>query len=496
MTFKTEGWVNYEEYIALVPEGMNEKAAFFNKYGYYPFAKQWEIHQDTHRGLMIVGGERASKSWVAAHEAAFRIFTEWRAALLSGDRMPEYWLIGNSYTLTKPEFEYLGMIFDKLGLVDFQSKVVDPGKMFIGLKNSKEFKGRDCAKIYTKSAEDPRTLAGYAPHGEIGCEFSQVDNETFLRSDGRLSEKRGWMVMSGSFEGSVGWWADASKRWQSENIEGYKAYKFPSWENPIIYPGGRNDPEILRLESSMPKERFMERHGAEPCTPVGTVMEGYFSNSIHVSIDKTYFDHDSEVFIAIDPGFAHACAIEAIQIREGKVLVIDEIYEMGLVTEDMITLFQKKDWAKNVKTGAIDQAGFQHRPEGSPVAEVWDKLTKISLNSNPYNTRDFKLKDGVDVLKTYMKVNPVTNEPGIYVNPQCKGVLSEWGGCVNPITKRPDVWKYHVDIKTGIVRGDEPRKVHDDASKALMYWIVEYFGYGKAAKKRAGQYRSFTTLTR
>src|SRR3972149_1094051 len=62
--------------------------------------------------------------------------------------------------------------------------------------------------------------------------------------------------------------------WQSPDAAG-RSFSLPTWENSHLYPGGRGDPEILKLEGSMTRERFMERHAGEPSPPAGRVVAGF-----------------------------------------------------------------------------------------------------------------------------------------------------------------------------------------------------------------------------
>ena len=44
------------------------------------------------------------------------------------------------------------------------------------------------------------------------------------------------------------------------------------------------------------------------------------------------------VRLAIDPGYAEAYAVEVLQCIDGREVIVDEIYERGLVTEEIIEM--------------------------------------------------------------------------------------------------------------------------------------------------------------
>jgi len=104
-----------------------------------------------------------------------------------------YWLVAQDYSRTEQEFLYIQEFLDKLGWSYEASKRVDPGIIQIA----------GGFTIETKSAQDSRKLAAKAPDGVLICEASQVDYEAYLRSRGRVAEKRGWVMMSGCLVGDT-----------------------------------------------------------------------------------------------------------------------------------------------------------------------------------------------------------------------------------------------------------------------------------------------------
>ena len=48
------------------------------------------------------------------------------------------------------------------------------------------------------------------------------------------------------------------------------------------------------------------------------------------------------VRLAIDPGYAGAYAVEVLQCIDGREVIVDEIYERGLVTEEIIEMARSR----------------------------------------------------------------------------------------------------------------------------------------------------------
>jgi hypothetical protein len=80
------------------------------------------------------------------------------------------------------------------------------------------------SRIVTKSARSPERLAGEAPDGILLCEAAQCSYEVYLRLRGRVAEKRGWLWLSGTFEGSQNWYAEKLNQWSRQNPEGGESF--------------------------------------------------------------------------------------------------------------------------------------------------------------------------------------------------------------------------------------------------------------------------------
>jgi len=420
----------------------------FSLVNYIPTPLQGDIHQDQSRNKLIAGGERAGKSKVNSKELLGHWFTD----VAPQKKKALYWLLGNDYAACKGEWDYAVEDFTKLEILAASpSKNIDPGEILL----------QDGTRIITKSARYPEKIATEAPDGILICEAAQVDYEVFLRAWSRLAEKRGWLCMAGTFEEEdyVGWYRELYELGQSYNELGIQSFSLPSWENTFIFPGGRNDPEILRLEAGMTKERFQERFGGIPCPKTGRVITE-FANAIHVK--PCAFDENKTVELWVDPGYAGAYAVEVVQDLGEQIALIDEIYVQGVVTKDIILMAKKKLWWSAVNGGAIDIAGRQHQAMAAPV-EVW--LSEgVSLRSKKVN-----IEDGIDLLRTHLKQHPVTGQPGIIVDPKCRGFISECGGCKSPVDGG-GIWMRDKNTLKPIDRNDH-------ACKAMIYGLANKYGF-------------------
>ena len=426
----------------------------FKMVDYEPTEAQWVIHRDPTRNPLVTGGERAGKSKFQAGKLVERWYLDVCIPKKSGAL---YWLLGNDYEACRGEWEHIVEAFIKLGQIKSVTKNIDPGELVL----------LDGTVIVTKSAKYPEKIATVAPDGIVICEAAQVDYEIFLRARSRVAEKRGWVSMAGTLEEEdyVSWYRELYEVGQSYNNLELKSFSLPTWTNLVIFPGGRTDPELMKLEAGMTKERFMERFGGVPYPKVGRVVQE-FANAIHVK--PCEFDKNLPVSLAVDPGYAGASAVLAIQDLGERIALIDEVYVTGVVTHDIITICKKRIWWDAVSGGAIDIAAKQHQAMPAPI-EVWISVGGVSLM-----TKKIMEEDGIDLLRTHMKQHPVTGAPGITVDPKCRGFISECGGGKSPVDGG-GLWMRDKNTL-------KPIDKNNHACKALIYYLANKYGYTGSGK--------------
>ena len=432
----------------------NAQKEIFNLLGYDPTEAQQPIHDDESRVKEVGGGERGGKSVVGEKELAKHYWTD---ILAQSKKNALYWLIGANYSGCRGEWNYAVEDFTKLEILARPpTRDIDPGEIVL----------QDGTRIVTKSARYPEMIATEAPDGIVICEAGQVDHEVFLRCLGRVGEKRGWIVMGGTFEEEeyTGWYKEYFDLGRGPNSIGLKSFSLPSWSNLVIYPGGRNDPEILRLEASMTPERFQERHGGLPCPKTGRVVLE-FNNAIHVR--EIPFNPTLPVYLAIDPGYGGAFAVLAIQEYEQYTAVFDEIYVTGEVTQSIIeNILEQKEWygmkGKNIAGGAIDIEGIAHHGMPAPY-EIFTAHGIFLAYKKIF------VEDGIDLLRVRMRVNALTHEPKLIINPKCRGIISEMGGCKSPV-EGGGIWMRNKNT-------NKAERKNDHACKALIYYLANKYGF-------------------
>lgn len=444
------------------PQAPTDLTAYlFGKLHFSPTPEQAQILACNKRFILVAGGDQSGKSMVAS-----KMFLIRESRDLQPGQKGLYWLVAADYNRTRREFEYIVEDLTALGVLKYATKRVDPG--YIELY--------DGTRIETKSASDPRTLAMSAPNGIIVCEASQVDLETYYRVSSRVGPRRGWLFLSGTFETSLGWYPTMFSAWQVGNPEA-QSFSLPSWSNIHLYPGGQDDPEIRRMKAASPDEWFMERIAGVPMPPAGLVFSE-FRPLLHLPMDAEgksvcVYDDDQSVYLWIDPGYAGAYAVEAIQVIDGQTRVFDEIYQQGLTTDDIIEVVQNRPWFQKVIGGVIDIAGYQHQALAAP-AEIWLAKAGVYLNAEK-----IRIADGTDRMKFHLKPDPITGQPKLVFNPVCRGILSEFGYCSSPFDGQTHAYRWKMDNEGNII-GQTPRDEYNHGIKAVIYGLIHHFGYVKS----------------
>ena len=390
-----------------------------------------------------------------------------------------YWLVGEDYSQVEAEFHYIVEDLLDLGYPIDKSNIVDPG--YIKLHLPKERNPR--LLIETKSARDPSRLTRQRPHGILHCEPGLSTVATYERLNGRIAGVRGWLALPGTLEGSMGYYPQLLEAWAS----GYgdeQSFELPSWTNLHYYPGGRNDPEILRLERESSDEYFMERIAGKRVPPKGLVIKE-FRADLHVR--DIQWDPEYPVYMCEDPGYGAESAHSLImyQYIDHQIRVFDEIYERGMITEEMIRVAQRRPWWNGKKQLVCDpHYKDQHHAQHS-VSETW---RRSDAEIWPEDNERIPSGPGIERFKGYFKPDPISGEPGIVISStNCPGLISELGAGLDPFDKKSfHPWKWQED-RMGQAVGLEPIDKYNHSSKALIYSIVFNFGFAHAQERRIGK---------
>ena len=471
----------------LAPFGERTRG-MFRVIGYTPTPAQLPIMTCGATNILVLGGIQGGKSVTASKKVIKEFIPDLRRAMAGAKAQglaPEsalpiiYWLVGNDYDATEREFRYLEADFQALGLLRRTVKKINPGVLEVmGGTGSKVV----LAQVKTKSAKDFRTLRKEAPSGIVGCEASQLDMMALDRLIERQAPRGAWLFLAGTMEGSFGWYPALAKAWANGGPN-RAAFKLRSSSNYYLFPGGEDDPKLVQARENMTPTLYEERFGGEPSLPTGVVFPE-FQPDLHGVGGK--YTPGVQVQVWEDPGYGteSAHAILAVQIIDGQVRVVDEIYERGRTTEELIRdVVMHRPWYKDFEVLVDDPHYSTQHHANTSTREIWAKLT----GRHAKNTRE-RVMPRVERVKTFL-LPTATGGAKLVINPVCSGILSEFGMMPNPFDRQEHVYKWRTD-RDGNQVGEEPEDKWNHAIEALGRGLVHNFGHVEGQRGKPGWGRS------
>lgn len=189
--------------------------------------------------------------------------------LMSHDMKYLIWIIVPSYRSPHKEIDYLKAWGEAAGILTY-ARVPGPEQ---GVPCVLEY-WQGVVKIETKTAQDIAGIAGEPCDMVIVAEPGQMPETVVNQVQGRVITKRGRIVLGGTIEDAemkvrYAWYPEMAATLEAEgpNDEACSV-RLPSWANLAVFPRGRRDPEIVRMEQDPPrglgKLAFDRRVGGAP----------------------------------------------------------------------------------------------------------------------------------------------------------------------------------------------------------------------------------------
>lgn len=438
-----------------------DKNAYFEKIGYRPHPKQWLFHNSHSRFRLPVCGRRFGKSCMASRDL--------EPELLVPDR--RYWIVGPTYDLAEKEFRYIWMdmiVKLQLGRDKRTKKAYNKrsGEMYI------EFPWG--TRVECRSADHPENLVGERLDGAIMSEAAKHKRDTWERYiRAALSDRRGWATFPTTPEG-FNWIYDLWSLGISDDDKhkDFQAWRFPSWDNPVVFPDGRQDEEILLVENTTATEWFLQEYGAEFGAFVGKIY-GEFDPSLHVK--RHTFNPDWPNYIAFDWGFTNPlAAIEFQRDPWDRIYVWREHYRSYLQLGQHIDIMKQRDQPP----GYHLDMGFGDSAD--PEAAMHMSTNFVPTWALPEAKKNWR--EGVDLVKTFLKTRDSYDatgslilmdeygtpkqEPWLYIDPACHNLIREFNNYRAP------------DVKSEVNPREAAKKHDDHALDALRYGLMHVFKLG------------------
>jgi hypothetical protein len=349
---------------------------------------------------------------------------------------------------------------------------VDKSKTFNSIR-TKSFRITTAwgSSIEVRSAEHPESLVGEGLDFVIMAEAAKLKKshwEKYIRPT--LSDKRGSAIFVSTPEG-FNWFYDLYQDGQSGDPahSQWWSYRSPTWENTIVFPGGRRDPEIMEVEGTLAPEVFQQEYGAEFTSFAGRIYSE-FDEGYHVVHDYQ-FNSQWKNFVAFDFGFRNPFVCLNIQVSPNDdIYVWDEYYERNFTSaEHARRLKSIIQW--HVDGGYYDPAGPD---DANTIMQIWRDdaeyrnrwVEDIAMEGAP---NDWLA--GVNRVKSWLKFQTQpdgSEKPKLFISDRCKNTIREFN--TYRVREQTEKMADSKDPK------EEPRKKDDHAMDALRYFIAGHFG--------------------
>jgi hypothetical protein len=445
---------------------LEAKLAIFEKVGYKPHSYgQRAYHASMSRFRAACCGRRYGKSTMAGIDKVPDL-------MLQKDGIG--WIVGPTYDLGEKEFRVMwdALIVklkigrDKRVLKAYNKRA---GDMYIEMPWG--------ARVEVRSATQPERLVGEKLHWAIMSEAAKHNAETWERMiRPSLADFRGTCDFPTTPEG-FNWYYDIWRLGFDETMRNYESWRFPSWENPIVYPDGRNDEEILDIERTTTPEWFLQEIAADFSSFVGKIYEEFNEATHH---RHHTFNPAWPNYIAFDWGFVNPLAAIEFQISPSDDIYIwREHYKSYTRVEEHCQILK----ARQQPEGYHLDLAFGDPADPEAVMSVSVNLVPcIAIPECKTNWRA-----GVDLVKRFVKVRSTGRDLDEFGTPEVAPKLFVDPACVNT-TREFNLYKAETTAK-GHIRSTIKEssttsvavKRDDHILDALRYALVMIYDLGATA---------------
>jgi hypothetical protein len=422
-----------------------DQATLFERIGFTPHSDgQREYLTSKARFNIPCCGRRWGKSQAAGHRMTYKLF------------VPDSynWIVGPTYKLGEKEFRVVYRDLKALGILKYCKKSynVKQGDMKIELPWG--------AILEVVSAEKPDGLLGEGLSHAIMSEAAKHSQTTWEQYiEPALSDLLGSCDFPSTPKG-YNWYHGLWKLGQpltssTTHHKDYQSWSFPSWTNPIRYPGGLDNEEIQRIKLLVSKVWFEQEYGASFTTISGAIYEEWDDN---VHAQPCQYNPSLSNYLAFDYGFVNPFVALDIQVGpDDTVYVWREYYSKYMSTMEHGQVIKQRQNPKGYKVDAM-----WGDPRGA------DEAATLALILGYVGYIDTPWKLGVEEIKRLLKARK------LFIDPSCVNLIRE----MSQLHVKPLARNSQQDLQELSGDGNIQHKVEDHSCDALRYFIGPYFVAG------------------
>jgi hypothetical protein len=390
-------------------------AAYFKSIDYVPHREQWLYHKSPARFRVACCGRRFGKSVMAARDVTPR-------HILKPDQM--IWFVGPTYFLGEKEFRVVWndlIVKKKFGRDKRVKRAynVRTGDMHIHFPWN--------TRLEVRSAEHSELLVGEGLDHVVMCEAAKHKKETwdrFIRPG--LADRRGTADFCTTPEG-FNWLYELWGLGRNPELPEYESWRFPSWLNTHVYPGGKDDPEIELLRKTMDAEWFLQEIGADFASFVGKIFPDWDE---FASVKPHTFRPDWKNYITFDWGYTNPLAAVEFQVSPTDQIYVWRVYYKSYktlldVAAELLTQEQPDGYHVDLCFGD---------PADPEAVATMARALGIQVYAPKNLKSDYTWMDGINLMRQFMKPDRQVGEDeygtpeyesSFFVDPRCTPMIKE-----------------------------------------------------------------------
>jgi hypothetical protein len=253
---------------------------------------------------------------------------------------------------------------------------------------------------------------------------------------------------------------------QDKEFPEYESWKFPSWDNPAVYPNGYDDPEIQLLRRTMSPSAFMQEIGADFSSFVGKIYPDW---DVSKHVKNVEFRPELPNYMAIDWGYTNPSAWIEFQVTpDDRIRVWREHYEPYKTLPEHIHDIKNREQPDGYH---LDLAFGDSADPGSADVVSLNLIGCWALPEAKVNWRE-----GIDLVSSFLQDRETGRELDEFGTPEILPAFSVDFSCVNTIDE------FNNYRAPGSVHGrnvpEMGNKAKDHAMDAIRYGLMHLFRLG------------------
>lgn len=388
---------------------LESKMLYWKRVGYEPHKGQVPFHVSDARFKACTSGRRFGKTFAGPRDIGPLVF------------IPDtyIWVVAPTMALGVKEFRIFKADLERLQrqkVLRLTKSVLDTvgGRYLLQVK--------DGATIEIKSGEKKEQIKGEGLTGVIMAEAAMLDPDIwpeYVRPT--LSDYHGVARFATTPLGK-NWYYKLFQA--AKNSPEWATFSQPSWDNPHVYPGGIDDPEIVDIKATTDEETFEQEYGAQFVSHAGLIYKEF--RDAPPFVERFEILPDVPLRGWVDMGFDDPFVCLAVQVWEDNVYILDEYYRAGMTPQEhggiMAEYFQRVDGIGYVPEYLICDP---RSPDGIKDLKLTGWQAKAAPALDKRTQRDKPVIVGVKRVKRLLKV--VDGKTKIHVHPRCVHMIEEFG---------------------------------------------------------------------